>query len=406
VAARVWCTHREPGFRPRREGSIVTNPAGRDKPDAGGAEKPVRPSDGVPGPRHPRVAAEEIDDAESDASPADAAHGVRAARRSKQGQYRAKSHRLIKGAEERKVRTGRRDHFVGDVPMTRLNGKLVSGESFLEIDALTVRDFDGGFHDVVAQPFKTSIFVGSKKRSWTPDFLFLNSCVADGVVEVKMLSWLYHKDPAKAALAKKRLDAMEAACAELGFTFSLLTEDEIRVEPRLYNAKMAQRHCGPLVPESSIVLGLSALAAAPDTVTIREFGNMIAPLHPIHGLGLAIKLERPGHVRIDGREKYSFVHHDQDRGPRDGDLNEGQIHQGRPGPPARSPLYRRRLHRRIADVAADIEPGPIVDDRNGSWRLGIHARRQIGSRCARRKQRGNRRNSNDNPLHEMASRRE
>jgi hypothetical protein len=288
----------------------MTNRASRDKPDAGGAEKPVGPRDGISGRRHPRVDAEEIDGAESDASPADqlhAADGVRGTtRRSKQGQYRAKTHHLIKGAEERKVRTGRRDHFVGDVPMTRLNGKLVSGESFLEIDALIVRDFDGGFHDVVAQPFKTSIFVGSKKRRWTPDFLFLNSGRADEIVEVKMLSWLYHKDPAKAALAKTRLDAMEAACAKLGFAFTLLTEDEIRVEPRLYNAKMAQRHCGPFVPESSVVLGLSALAAAPDTITIREFGNMIAPLHPIHGLGLAVKLERLGHVRIDRREKYSF----------------------------------------------------------------------------------------------------
>jgi hypothetical protein len=310
VAARAWCTHRGSGFDRRREGSIVTNLAGRDKSGGGGAEKPVRPGDGVPGRRHPRVYPEEIDDAEGDAAPADQLHAVRGlrgtARRSKRGQYRANTHRLIKGAEERKVRTGRRDHFVGDVPMTRLNGKLASGESFLEIDALIVRDFDGGFHDVIAQPFKTSLLVGSKKRRWTPDFLFLNSGRADEVVEVKMLSWLYHKDPAKAALAKTRLDAMEAACTKLGFAFTLLTEDEIRVEPRLYNAKMVQRHCGPFVPESSIVLGLSALAAAPETITIREFGNMIAPLHPIHGLGLAIKLERLGHVRIDRREKYSF----------------------------------------------------------------------------------------------------
>jgi hypothetical protein len=287
----------------------VTNGAGPDRSD-GGAARLVEQGRGVRGRRHPRVYAEEFEGAESDASLADrlhASHGIRGtARRSKPGQYRAKTHRLIKGAEERKVRTGRRDHFVGDVPMTRLNGKLVSGESLLEIDALTVRDFDGGFHDVIAQPFKTSLLVGSKERRWTPDFLFLNSCWAHEVVEVKMLSWLYHKDPAKAALAKKRLEAMEAACAKLGFTFSLLTEDEIRVEPRLYNAKMAHRHCGPFVPESSIVLGLSALAAAPQTITIREFSNMIAPLHPIHGLGLAIKLERLGHVRIDRREKYSF----------------------------------------------------------------------------------------------------
>jgi hypothetical protein len=293
----------------QQEGSIVTS-SNRDKPGGGGVEKPVRLGDNVPGRRHPRVVAEELDDAESDASPADQlrkAHGVRGtARKSKPKGYRAKTHRLIKGAEERKVRTGRRNNFVGDVPMTRLNGKLVSGESLLEIDALTVRDFDGGFHDVIAQPFKTTLSVGSKTRRWIPDFLFLNNSRADEVAEVKMLTWLYHKDPEKAALAKRRLDAMEAACTKLGFSFTLLTEDEIRVEPRLYNAKMVQRHCGPLVPQSSIVIALSALAAAPDTITIREFSNMIAPLHPIHGLGLAVKLERLGHVRIDRREKYSF----------------------------------------------------------------------------------------------------
>lgn len=91
----------------------------------------------------------------------------------KTGKYRAKTHPLIKGAEIRKIRTGRRDNFVGDVPMTRLNGKLVSGESFLEIDTLIIRDFDGGFHDVIAQPFKTTLMIGNKTRVWTPDFLFL-----------------------------------------------------------------------------------------------------------------------------------------------------------------------------------------------------------------------------------------
>jgi hypothetical protein len=153
----------------------------------------------------------------------------------------------------------------------------------------------------------TSTAIGSSRLT-TPRIstLFLNNSRADEVVEVKMLTWLYHKDPEKAALAKRRLDAIEAACTKLGFSFTLLTEDEIRVEPRLYNAKMVQRHCGPLVPQSSIVLALSALAAAPDTIMIREFGNMIAPLHPIHVLGLTVKLERLGHVRIDRREKYTF----------------------------------------------------------------------------------------------------
>jgi len=229
------------------------------------------------------------------------------AKSSKKGQYRAKTHALIKGAEVRKVRTGRRDHFVGDVPMTRLNGKLASGESLLEIDALHVVDaYDDNFTDVIAQPFTTTIVVVSRERRWTPDFLLRRPRSVDEVVEVKALSWLYHKDPEKALLARKRIAAMKTACARRGYAFGLWTEDEIRVEPRLYNAKLVHRHCGPFVPSESILLALSALAAAPDSIAIRDFADLIAPIHPIHGLGLAIKLERLGHVRINRREEYSF----------------------------------------------------------------------------------------------------
>lgn len=222
------------------------------------------------------------------------------------GRYRQETHSLIKGAEARTIRTGRRNNFVGDVPMTRLHGKLVSGESMLEMDALYLFDYDGGFSDLIAQPFTTRIFVGSRERRWTPDFLMIRNTALDQVVEVKMLSWLYNKDPAKAKLARDRFDGMMAECSRLGFSFMLLTEDEIRVEPRLYNAKLAHRHYSPFRANSAIVIGLSALLAAPATLTVRDFADLITPLHPIHALGLAITLERLGHVRIDRRNRYSF----------------------------------------------------------------------------------------------------
>jgi hypothetical protein len=220
--------------------------------------------------------------------------------------WKKKTHRLIKGAEARNIRTGRHDHYVGDVPMTRLNGKLVSGESLLEIDALFLLDYDGGFDDVIAQPFTVEIEVRGRVRHWTPDFLVVRKDRQNELIEVKHLSWLYHSDPAKAALARARLDALESTCFRRGVSFILLTEDEIRVEPRLYNAHMAHRHSSALAPPSSIIIALSALAAAPATLTIKEFAHLIAPLHPIHGLGLAVRLERLGHIRIDRRTRYSL----------------------------------------------------------------------------------------------------
>ncbi|WLA69179.1 TnsA endonuclease N-terminal domain-containing protein [Bradyrhizobium diazoefficiens] len=190
--------------------------------------------------------------------------------------------------------------------MTRLNGKLVSGDSLLELDALYVIDYDGDFIDVVAQPFTMEIEVRGRTRRWTPDFLIKREDRQDDLVEVKILSWIYHKDPAKAALALTRLDALKTACAQRGYSFVLLTEDEIRVEPRLYNARMAHRHNGSHVPKDYIVIGLSALAVAPATLTVREFAGLIAPIHPVHALGLAVRLERLGHLRFDRRTRYSL----------------------------------------------------------------------------------------------------
>lgn len=231
----------------------------------------------------------------------------RSERGAKESRWKRKTHSLIKGAEARKIRTGRHDHYVGDVPMTRLNGKLVSGDSLLEMDALFVLDYDGGFEDVIAQPFKIEIDVRGRVRSWTPDFLIIRKDRQDELVEVKILSWLYHKDASKAALARARLEALRSACSHRGFSFMLLTEDEIRVEPRLYNAHIAHRHNGGHIPPSFIVAGLSALAAAPATLTIRDFAHLIAPLHPVHSLGIAVRLERLGHIRIDRRTRYSLA---------------------------------------------------------------------------------------------------
>ena len=125
----------------------MTNRAGRNKQNIVCPPNVTGLEGGLPGRRHSRVVAEQDADLDNNALPTSESHGASDAQRatkSKKGRYRAKTHRLIKGAEVRKIRTGRRNHFVGDVPMTRLNGKLVSGESLLEIDALTVLDFDGG----------------------------------------------------------------------------------------------------------------------------------------------------------------------------------------------------------------------------------------------------------------------
>ena len=62
-------------------------------------------------------------------------------------------------------------------------------------------------------------------------------------------------------------------------------------------------------------------------------------------------------------------------------------------------LCGRRSTPAIADVAADIEPGPVVDGNRQRWRFGVNLGRKIGSECAGGKQRCNRRYADETGFH-------
>ena len=148
--------------------------------------------------------------------------------------------------------------------MTRLGGKVVAGESMLELDFLVVTDaFECDIVDVIAQPYSMSIYVQGRERNWTPDFLIIRSAGFAELVEVKHLSWLYHRVFEKRVLARARLQAMAVAAGERNCKLRVLTEDEIRVQPRLANAKLIHRHCSPQINKPQLVAALTALARLP-----------------------------------------------------------------------------------------------------------------------------------------------
>jgi hypothetical protein len=190
--------------------------------------------------------------------------------------------------------------------MTRLGGKVVAGESMLELDFLVVTDaFEDDIVDVTAQPYSMSIWVQGRKRTWTPDFLIIRSAGFAELVEVKYLSWIYHRDVEKRALARARLQAMEGAARERNCVLRVLTEDEIRVQPRLANAKLIHRHCSPLANKAQLVAALSALARLPNATNVSALQEVLGSDHGTHALALAIRLERMGHIRIDRKSPYT-----------------------------------------------------------------------------------------------------
>lgn len=216
----------------------------------------------------------------------------------KRARRRNPRHELIRGSEVRKIRHRGRTGYAGDVPMTRLRGKVVSGDSCLEFDfALATDAQDDDIVNMIAQPFELQINLERRRTSWTPDFLIERRAGPRELVEVKPLAKIRSADPDKNAEARARLDACRVAAEEAGYLFRLVTEQEIRIEPMLYNARLIHRHNGPFADNALLLKAVLAFGTLGPCPTVSDLGAVVG--QPSAAIELAIRLDRLGHLRLD-----------------------------------------------------------------------------------------------------------
>ena len=154
-------------------------------------------------------------------------------------------------AGARKVVTGRRD-IPTALYITRI-GQQVPCEHLLEADAVTLFDFDLRTQSIRAQPHQLRFVWGGRRIKYTPDFLV----VVDGtefIIEVKSHKWLERDQRTQEKLFRVKL-----VYELLGLNFRLITDQTIRVEPRLSNIKEILRYRNYQVPSSTESLILSHL---------------------------------------------------------------------------------------------------------------------------------------------------
>jgi hypothetical protein len=208
---------------------------------------------------------------------------------------------LVRGAEAREVRGRSRDIYTGDVPLSRID-KSVSGEGLLEIHNWVVMDFViEDMIDAFAQPFTLNIEMLGVKHRWTPDGLIRRRHNRDLLTEVKPLEAIQPNDdtePHIAQMMKRRVDAMREAADDAGLDFMLMTENEIRLEPRFFNAMMMDRALGANVSDDIVADVLPVLRALPDISDVRTVADLI-PKHRSYMLMVICVLDRAGALRLD-----------------------------------------------------------------------------------------------------------
>jgi len=207
---------------------------------------------------------------------------------------------LIRGSEVRRIRTRSHPGYTGDVPMTRIGYKVISGESLLELDFLVlIDDVMSDLVGIFAQPMKLPIVVAGRSTTWNPDFLLSRTDLHHELVEVKTEEALHPEDPDERRLVTLRIEAMRKAAAAAGFGFRLATEREIRVQPRLDNARLVHRSMSPFFTKADILTVIAALGRLPERSDVPTLATTLPCRLAIYALPLALCLERLGHLFFD-----------------------------------------------------------------------------------------------------------
>lgn len=135
---------------------------------------------------------------------------------------------LIRGRRLYSRHPGR---LVGVFP-SLTTGLSMPYESGLERDFLRLCDFDPSIRDFRSQPFRLRYWMEDRERSYTPDMLI----GANRLIEVKPESRTRKPE------FRAWVTAVRAACVQMGYEFEVVTDAEIRRQPRLDNVVLLRRY--------------------------------------------------------------------------------------------------------------------------------------------------------------------
>lgn len=194
--------------------------------------------------------------------------------------------------------------------MTRLNQKLIGARSLLALDFLTVTDaFTRDITSIVDQPAALIVNVRGEAKEWEPDYAIAHKDGRRDLVMVRTVEWLMKCDANHSAWMRDFVDAMTHAAKRAGYGFRLVTEEQIRIQPRFSNAKLLRRHLVPYRFPDGEIAAIDALTDLPKESSVAELQARLG--NRFDAFVLALRLDWLGHLDMDRRTPFrrtsSFV---------------------------------------------------------------------------------------------------
>lgn len=180
---------------------------------------------------------------------------------------------------------------VGRSPSLKSN-RVVHWESQLERDMIRLLEFDPAVLSYREQPEPLMYYEGGRKRKYTPDF------IAEMISGVTMFE-VKPSDQANTSPLRERLLAFKKKYAEQGISYLVMTDREIRKEPRLSNVIKLLRYQREVVSAENRAIIFDAVSSGAQTLGglqlyVHKQGVHISQIYALISQGnLAIDLNQP-----------------------------------------------------------------------------------------------------------------
>ena len=170
-------------------------------------------------------------------------------------------------------RLSKRTHGLNGLFPSLKTGRMIWFESFLERDFIYWLEFDPSVVTFAEQPFTLAYQHLGKTRRYTPDFHVRYAAEQDVLVECKPTVFVETEEN------QLKFSAAQAWCAERGWSFRVVTEADVRQEPRLANIKLLMRYARLGVTPQIQSQVFAALAAA-SRLSLGQIARLLEPADP------------------------------------------------------------------------------------------------------------------------------
>ena len=180
----------------------------------------------------------------------------------------------------RKVYSSGRN-MTGLFPSLKLR-RMVAFESLIEQDYLYVLDYEREVVFFEEQPLSIEYVWDGKKLRYTPDFHVIRGEIHE-LVECKPLVFVNTEDN------QRKFSVAQTWCKDQGWSFSVITDQDLRQSHRLSNIKLLTRYARWPISDSSKQRVKDRLGKK-TVATLLELAQYLAPNDPAQGVGILLSL--------------------------------------------------------------------------------------------------------------------